>query len=145
MTKHHVWVRMYNENEPVEKRLFAAWLYARRQENRFNPEIFEKKQVQIWTVFDETGIRGFIPIAVVYLLESLAFMPGTPPIVEAKALEAMQAALIHRASEKNVPDAIFFSTDENVLNYARKHGWKDNVVPGVRLHFSDLEGKSAES
>jgi len=135
---------LYNENDPAERKLFIEWLYARRAENRFSPEIFEKKQAQIWTAFDDTGIRGFIPITVAYILESLAFAPGTPPIIEAKALQAMQAVLIHRASEKNVGDAFFVTYDENVVAFAKKYGWNDVKVPALNLHFSDLEGKPKE-
>jgi hypothetical protein len=136
-----VWVRLYNEKDPIERKLFVEWLYARRAENRFNPEIFVKNQVKIWTAFDETGIRGFIPLTVAYVLESLAFAPGTPPIVEATALKAMQAVLIHRASENNIPDAYFVTRDEAVLAFAKKYGWRDVAVPLLNLHFSDLEGK----
>ena len=136
-----VWVRLYNEEDPAEVKLLVEWLYARRAENRFDPELFKKKQVKIWTAFNETGIVGFIPVTLSYTLESLAFAPGTSPVVEARALQAMQAVLVHRASENRIPSAYFVTFDTEVREFAKRYGWKDVVVPMVGLKFSDLEGK----
>lgn len=136
---HQVWVRPFQAE--TDAKLLVEWLYAGREKNRFDPEIFRKKQVEIWTAFDDTGIVGFIPVARCYLVESLAFKPGIDPRVEAQALQSWQRVQVNEAFKNNVADAFFVTFDETVLEFAKRYGWKDVVVPMVNMHFAGLEGK----
>lgn len=136
-----VWVRPFNAADPKEKRLLLEWLYAGREKNRFDPEIFKRGQVAILTCFTREGIVGFVPVSLAFLLESLAFKPGLSPITEAKALLAVQHHLVHRAFEQNVPDAFFFTRDETVLKLSKAYGWVVPDVPFLNFHFADLEHK----
>jgi len=75
---HQVWIRPFNKD--TDARLLVEWLFAGREQNRFDPEQFKKGQVRVFTAFDESGIIGFIPVARCYLVESLAFKPGLSPV-----------------------------------------------------------------
>lgn len=137
-----VYTRPFNEKDPEEKKLFAEWLFAMREKNRFDPAIFEKGQVTILTCFDEGGILGFVPVALAYVLESLAFRPGISPATEARCLEAVQHHLVHCAIEKNMPYAFFVTFDEEVQEFAqRRYGWKKTEVPMLTFDFNKLEPK----
>ena len=136
---HQVWVRPFKPE--TDAKLLVEWLYAGREKNRFDPEIFKRKQVEIYTAFDDSGIVGFIPVTKCYLVESLAFKPGLSPITEAQALQSWQRAFVHKAAEHQVPQAFFVTFDETVLEFAKRYGWKEVVVPMVNLDFNQLEGK----
>ena len=97
--------------------------------------------MKIFTAFDDTGIIGFIPVARCYLVESLAFKPGLSPITEGQALQAWQRVFVNEAFETNTSDAFFVTFDKEVLEFAKRYGWKDVEVPMVNLRFAELEGK----
>ena len=132
-----VYVRNYDAKRDKQK--FVEWLYAAREKNRFNPEMFERDQVRIFTLYTEKEIVGFVPITIALVVESLAFRPGLDELTEARALEAFQNHLVYKASEQNLPDAYFVTLDESVLKFASRYGWKPTQVPMLNLHFSSLE------
>lgn len=134
-----VYTRPYDGRNKRERRLFIEWLHARRAENRYDPALFEKEQVRIITCFDDGGILGFVPVATCYLLESLAFRPGTDPVTEARCLEAVQHHLAHTAAANQVPYAFFVTTDQDVINLASRRGWRQSEVPVLCLDFNRLE------
>lgn len=138
-----VWVRPYNKE--TDKRLLVEWLYAQRHKNRFDPDLFTKEQVKIYTAFDADGIVGFIPVKVVYMAESLAFKPGLSPVTEAKALQAWQHMMVAKCYEGNVPDMFFVTFDETVQEFAGRYHWNPVVVPMLSLHVADLEPKKLEA
>jgi len=137
---HQVWVRPFRDED---KKVHAEWLYAGRDKNRFDPDIFTKKQAKVYVAFDDTGIVGFIPVVNGNIVESLAFKPGLSPITEAAALRAWQTVMIYEMHVNNIPDAYFVTFDETVLEFAQRYGWKAVVVPMINLHVSNLEGKEA--
>ena len=140
-----VYTRPFNAGSKHEKRLLLEWLHARREENRFDPELFLRDQVRILTCFDEGGILGFVPVATCFLLESLAFKPGTDRVAEARCLEAVQHHLTHQAVANQVPYAFFVTTDEDVIKLSERRGWKKSVVPVLSFDFNKLEPKVEES
>lgn len=146
----NVWVRPFNHRSPGEKKLFVEWLYAARDKNRFDPKLFELApdgsflRCRVLTCFNDQEIVGFIPVTIAFQLESLAFKPGLEPTTEARALQAMQHYLVHRAAEQNISDAFFCTYDESVLEFAQRYGWSKTVVPMLNLHFKDLEPSHAD-
>ncbi len=137
---HQVWIRPFNDKDEGERRLLVEWLYAARERNRFDPVIFERGQVALFTFFDDTGVIGFVPISLAYVVESLAFKPGLSRITEAKALQSMQQMLVCRATEKNIPDAYFAVSDEAVKAFAQNYGWQEVQGSIMNLNFAHLEG-----
>lgn len=137
-----VYVRRYNP--ATDKKLLLEWLYSGRKENRFDPEIFIKNQVEVYTAFTDEEIVGFIPLTRAYLVESLAFRPGLERVVEGRALQAFQHVLVDRASAENTPDAFFFTLDQSLLKFVEPYGWSTPDVPMRHLHFSSLEPKKDE-
>jgi len=142
--RRQVWVRKYNEK--TDRKLFLDFLYAGREENRFDPRIFEKNQTTIFTCYDEGGIVGFIPVVVCMAVESLAWRPGLPASVRAQALKSFQVVLVEKASEMNAPYAFMATTNETYADFLTQYGWKRAVVPVLTLPFADLcpEIKEAE-
>lgn len=140
-----VYTRPFDGTNERERRLFVEWLHARRDENRYDPDLFLKNQARIWTCFDEGGILGFVPIATCYLLESLAFPPGTDPRVESRCLQAVQHQLVHIANVNQVPYAFFATTDENVVRFSERMGWKKNEVPVLCFDFNHIEPKAGDN
>ena len=136
-----VWIRPFDAER--DTKLHAEWLYAMRDKNRFDPEIFTKKQAKIYVAFDESGTVGFIPVVNGNIIESLAFRPGLSPVTEAKALQSWMHVMVYQMHEHNIPDAYFVTFDETVLEFAGRYGWKKVVVPMLNLHVSDLERKEA--
>jgi len=136
-----VYVRLAKDEELP---LMAKWLYEGRAKNRFDPQIFLKKQVRIYVAFNETGILGFIPVAAVYLVESLSFRPDVTKVEEAKSLEAFQKVLVNEAFAHNVPDAFFCTYDEDVQKFVQHYDWKPVTVPFFNLHFDDLQKPEKE-
>lgn len=141
---HVVYTRPFNKDDQKERKLFLDWLYASRDKNRFDPDLFRKGQVTILTCFTSEKIVGFVPVALAYVIESLAFLPGISPEVEAQAFRAVQQHLVHCAIEKNIPDAYFVTYDEEVLKLAQRpnRGWKRVVAPLLNLHFGSLEPRN---
>jgi len=156
----NVWVRPYvarvknlngNWVPSDEAKLLLEWLYASRQLNRFDPALFETDRdgnfvrCAVWTCFNEDGIVGFIPVTITYLLESMAFKPGLSPIVEGRALQAMQHHLVFEANKQKISDAFFITIDTEVVEFAKRYGWKLADVPVLNLHFKDLESKNGRT
>lgn len=139
-----VYARPYDKDDPLERQKLVEWLHARRRENRFDPRIFEEGQAQVITCFDETGIVGFVPVTLAFVLESLAFPPGTSPLVEAQALRAAQGHLVWQANKERIPNAFFVTFDEDVRQIAQRHGWKPVAVPMLNLDFNGLEPREAK-
>src|SRR5277367_3042953 len=115
-----IWIRpmksepQYTAEEVfAEKKLFAEYLYANREKNRFDPEIFLKNQCKVFVAYDDEKIRGFVPVRTSYTIESLAMEPGLSPITEAKVLQAFQHTLVNKAAENNVHDANFCTFDQD--------------------------------
>jgi len=137
LMRRQVWVRKYNEQ--TDGKLFLDWLYANRDENRFDPDIFKKKQVTIFTCFDESGIVGFIPVCVALAVESLAWRPGLSPEKRSLALKSFQQTLVYEASKMNCPYAFMSTIDPYYVEFVTRYGWKEAEVPVLSLRFSDLE------
>lgn len=140
-----VYTRPFNGKNRRERRLFIEWLHARRAENRYDPVLFEKEQVRILTCFDEGGILGFVPVSTCYVLESLAFAPGTDPVTEARCLESVQHHLVHIAAANQVPYMFFATTDEAVINLTARRGWKRAEVPVLCFDFNKLEPRAEDT
>jgi hypothetical protein len=138
-----VWIRPYDEKR--DKITLAEYLYANREKNRFDPEIFKRDQVKIYVAFDDSGVVGFIPVVNGNQVESLAFRPGLSPITEAKALQAWQHVFVYHAFENNIPDAFFVTFDETVQEFAGRYGWKPVVVPMLNLRFANLEKEAGDA
>lgn len=142
----NVWVRPFDAAS--EFNLFVEWLHAGRDLNRYDPaqlftrdasgKIMINPAYSILTFFNADGIVGFLPLCLAFLLDSMAFRPNLEPQVEARALQAMQTWLIHRAFQSNIPDAFFVTHDNRVLNFAVRYGWKAPDVPLLNLHVRDL-------
>jgi len=138
-----VYIRPYDKD--TDAKLLVEWLYAGRESNLFDPEIFRRGQAVIFTAFDDSGIIGFIPVVLCYLVESLAFKPGLPSVTEMKALVAFQHVLVHKALEQNVPDTFCVTLNEDLLRHMERYGWRPAVAPLRNLHFADLERKDKEN
>lgn len=134
-----VYTRPFDGGNKRERRLFIEWLHARRAENRYDPDLFTKNQVRILTCFDSGGILGFVPVATCYVLESLAFAPGTAPETEARCLEAVQHHLVHTSVAQQVPYMYLATTDQNVIRLTEHRGWKQTEVPVLCFDFNRLE------
>ena len=132
-----VWIRPYDKDR--DARTLVDWLYAGRDKNRFDPDIFKKGQAQVYVAFDDTGTVGFIPVVNNNQVESLAFRPGLSPVTEAKALQAWMHVMVYKMYELNIPDAFFVTFDETVLAFAGRYNWRSVVVPMLNLHLKSLE------
>lgn len=133
-----VWCRPYDKVNDRKK--FIEWLYSQRELNRFDPEMLQRDQVSISTLFDESGIIGFVVASTAIFLEYLVFRPDLPDPTRAKGLQAFQHVLVNNATGKNVPDAYFRPSDERYASFAKGYGWIEETDPMLRLHFSGLEG-----
>lgn len=133
-----IWVRPYDKDK--DHKLLAEWLFALREKNRFDPEIFKKGQAEIYTCFDSTGPVAFIPVVNGSQVESLALKPGLSPATAAKAFIAWQHVFVYKLHEKNIPNAFFVTYDETVLKFTKNYGWKTVIVPMLNLSVNDLEG-----
>ncbi|MHB8501522.1 MAG: hypothetical protein ACYDHE_11330 [Candidatus Acidiferrales bacterium] len=140
---HQVYLRPYNSKNAPEKKLFIEWLYAQRELNRFDPELFTREQVKVYTLFDrQMGIVGFTTVGVVYLMDYQIFRPGLADSIKASALKSVQHFLVFKAGENNVPSAFFRPSDERYSNFAQNYGWKEDKL--LWLRFADLEKVEAE-
>ena len=141
----NVYARPFNGKDPVEQKLFKEWLYQNRDKNKFDPDVFEKGQVSIMTCFDETGIVMFVPYSVSFVVRSLAPRPGLPRHVRANALRTFQQVLTHIAAQGNVPDAFFYTEEEDLAEGVKKYGWREPEKKLLKLHFASLEPKHADN
>lgn len=135
-----VWIRPYDKAK--DHKLLAEWLFALRERNRFDPQIFDRGQAEIYVAFDATGTLGFIPVVNGNQVESLALKPGLPPMTASRVFQAWQHVFVYEMHKRNIPDAFFVTFDESVLKFAQRGdgGWRPVVVPMLNLHVSDLEG-----
>jgi hypothetical protein len=138
-----VWIRPYDEKR--DKIKLAEYLYANREKNRFDPEVFKREQAEIYVAFDSTGVVGFIPVVNGNQVESLAFRPGLSPVTEAKALQSWMKVFVFQSFQKNIPDAFFVTFDQTVQEFAGRYGWKPVVVPMLNLRFANLEKEAGDA
>lgn len=137
-----VYLRPYNPKNKSEASKFAKWLYEQRGLNRFNPDLLAKGQLQVSTLFDDTGIVGFVSKSNVYFLNHWAFHPDLTPQRKSEALRSAQHHFVTKAAEENVPDIYFHPSDEHFSLVIQKHfGWSEVKDRLLHLRFADLEGK----
>jgi hypothetical protein len=134
-----VWARPLNKNNPKENKLFLKWLYEQRALNKFDPELFKKEQVQVFTLFDLSGIVGFMWASLAILAEGWCFRPELDDWTKAKALQGVQHLLVLKAGQANLPNVFIRPSDERYVKFISGYGWKpDEKI--FRLHVADLEG-----
>lgn len=109
---------------PEERGVFVQWLHENRDNNRYDPEIYRKGQVDIYVAYDSTGPLYFIPFRNVWCWDSLAPRPDISPLRAALCLEKFQEFFTARAKEANVGEMIFRASEASLPEIAEKHGWK---------------------
>jgi hypothetical protein len=133
--------RLFNDQDPEERRLFVEWMHAARDENGYNPDIFAKNQATILTCHEGGRVLGFVPLTMAALLEVSAFKPGLTPDSRARCFLALQRYLVKWAGEKNVPNAFFMTPDEKFAAFATQIGWREVEIKMLKLHFDSLESE----
>ena len=102
-------IREITKNE-IE--LFVEWLYAHKDVNRMDLDVFRKNQAQIFCAYDETGILAFFPVQFLYYLGALSPRPDLAPFRLAKACQAMTEFMHKKAAEDNISHAIVHPSDD---------------------------------
>lgn len=137
-----VYTRPYNPKNKNEASKFATWLYEQRTLNKFNPDLITKGQLEVFTIFDDFGILGFVNRSKVYFLNHWAFKPDLTPQRKSAALQSAQHYFVGKAAEENVPDMYFHPSDEHFSLVIQKHfKWSEVKDRLLHLRFADLEGK----
>jgi hypothetical protein len=137
-----VYTRPYDPKNRAEVKKFADWLYEQRALNKFNPDLLRKGQLEVFTVFDDTGIIGFVSKSSVYFLNHWAFRPDLTPQRKSQALRSIQHHFVGKAAAENVPDIYFHPSDEHFADVITKQfKWSEVKDRLLHLRFADLEGK----
>lgn len=137
-----VYTRPYDPKNKKEVSKFVQWLYEQRQKNKFNPELISNGQLDIYTVFDDTGILGFASKSKVYFLNHVAFHPDLTPQRKSEVIKSAQHYFVSKAYEENIPDVYFHPSDEHFSLVMEKHfKWRAVTDRLLHLRFADLEGK----
>jgi hypothetical protein len=140
-----VYVRPLNKKNPKEFTLFIEWLHKQRGVNRYNPQMFQKEQVAVFTCFNKKGIIGFIDISVALMIEHVAFKPELSDLQKAEMLVGVQHYMVSKCSEKNIPNAFFRASDEHFSKFAQHLGWREVRERLLNLHLLHLEGADEEA
>jgi hypothetical protein len=120
-----------------EKPLLAKWLWAHKNVNRVDSEIFRKQQVRLYAVEDEDGIICFIPVAWIYRLDALAPQPGVDSERLKKAFYAMNDFLWNQAQAENVCEVLVQPNDERFARFLKNRLGFESFVPEVlRLNYN---------
>jgi hypothetical protein len=135
-----VWCRPLDKRNPAEAKLFVQWLYDQRELNKFNPRLITYEQVKVYTLFDTTGIVGFLTAGTGIVADCWCFRPGLNDGGKARALASAQHFLVGKAFETNVPTLLMRPSDDKYAEFIGHYGWKkeDKLY---RLDVVDLEGK----
>jgi hypothetical protein len=134
-----VWVRPLNKKDQDEQRLFVQWLHDQRELNKYDPEVFKREQVQVFTMYNRSGIVGFLWASLAILAEGWCFRPELDDGTKAKALQGVQHLLVTKAGQSNLPNILMRPSDERYASFIGNYGWKREEKMHC-LHVADLEG-----
>jgi hypothetical protein len=134
-----VWARHLDKKSQTEQRLFVKWLHDQRELNKYDPKLFEKEQAQVFTLFDRTGVVGFMWASLAILAEGWCFRPELDDKTKAKALQGVQHLLVLKASQNNLPNVLMRPSDKRYTKFIAGYGWKPDEKM-FRLYLADLEG-----
>jgi hypothetical protein len=135
-----VWCRPLDKKNVKEAKLFVQWLYDQRELNQFNPQVVKSEQAKVYTLFDGTGIVGFVIAVTGIVADSWCFRPDLTDHDKARALKSVQHLLVTKAFEGNLPSLFLRPSDKKYIDFISGYGWKreDKLY---RLDVADLEGK----
>ncbi len=134
-----VWCRPLDKRNTAEAKLFVQWLYDQRELNKFNPRLITYEQVRIYTLFDTTGIVGFLTAGTGIVADSWCFRPDLDDGRKARALASVQHFLVAKAFEGNVSTLFIRPSDDKYAEFIGRYGWKREEKL-YRLDVADLEG-----
>jgi hypothetical protein len=137
-----VWCRPLDKRNSAESKLFIQWLYDQRELNKFNPRLITYEQVLVFTLFDGTGILGFMTVGVDLVADCWCFRPDLGDGDKARALKSAQHFLVAKAFEQNVSTVLIRPSDERYGAFIGRYGWKKEEKL-YRLDVVDLGGPDA--
>lgn len=132
-----IWVRPYNA--ATDKQQFAEWLYANREKNQFDPEIYEYPSTKIFVAYDETGPLDFLAAYPAIILDGHAPKPGLSDSDQARCLKEIQHILVEKAHEGGIGQ-MYFVAEPTIGTFAEHYKFKPVVRPMMNLKLKDLAG-----
>jgi hypothetical protein len=134
-----VWCRPIDKRNPAENKLFIQWLHDQRELNKYNPRLITYEQVKVYTLFDATGILGFMMAGISLVADCWCFRPELADEDKARALKSVQHFLVGKAFEQNIPTVLARPSDKKFADFIERYGWKKEEKL-YRLDVKDLEG-----
>jgi hypothetical protein len=120
---------------------FVDWLYANREQNKFDPETFTYKSTQVLKVEDESRSVIFLPYTHGIVTESLAPRPGLSTLETARGLKCAVHEVVRRARAAGIGEVFFIATDQVTQSFAEAHGY--TPMPAgftlMRLKVADVQ------
>lgn len=134
-----VWCRPIDKKNPAENKLFVEWLYAQRELNKFNPELITREQVRVYTLFDSTGVLGFMLAGVGLFADCWCFRPDLSDGDKSRALKSAQHFLVSKAFELQALGVFMRPSDARYENFISHYGWKKKSEDNLyQLDLNDL-------
>jgi hypothetical protein len=122
---------------PSETPLLVKWLYAHKDVNQVDLEVFRRGQVRIFVAEKDEKIVYFMPIKSVYWFEAGAPNPEATPSEIGQAFSAMNDFLIARAREENVSTVFVQPSDEKFSNFVQTHfNYEPVTRPTLEFNFN---------
>jgi hypothetical protein len=104
--------------------LFNEWLYANRDLNTFDPEIFRYESTRILAADDGSEPVMYMPYHLTIVLESLAPNPTASRQQRALAIRELVHEIADTATKLGVGEIWFAGTDQHLIDFAQDHGFE---------------------
>lgn len=126
------------EDAPV----FLEW---QKSNPNFDGATVTKENSFTLVAFDEDGVVAFLPVQSAkvdpFVLESIAFKPGSSDLVQASAMKELTQATITIGFMRGTEEILFFADKPETAAFAEKHGFEKVPWPVYRLKLADLQRK----
>jgi hypothetical protein len=130
-----IWVRPFDKNRDLDS--FREWLYANRQNNQFDPDIFSYPSTKIFNAYDESGPLAFLSAFPAIILDAFAPKPGLSGQDKARCLIEIQHILVEKAHEGGIGQ-MYFVAEETVAAFAEGYKFKPVTRSMMNLKLADL-------
>jgi hypothetical protein len=116
------------------------WFASVPDQNLFDPDVLDHESTFTLCAFDDSGPLVYVPVQRPLMMESLAIRPGLDNRRIALSLAELTRSTILRAYDLDAPEVYFLCENEQTLQYATRHLFKEVSYPLRRVNLRELEG-----
>lgn len=121
-----------------ESRQFLEWSRS-TEDNAFDPEAAARPSTFTLAAYTQESPTAYLPVAQVFMLESLAVKPGQTDLQTAVSIRELMKAVVLQAHIKGVGELYLVGSNPRTNAFAEDRGFEKVEYPVYRMKLSDLE------